>query len=54
MISFLLVTIVMALAQDDDIPSLNPTYKALIGSAVFPSRETASSEHNTSPSIQRS
>ncbi len=44
-ISFMLLTIFMALAPDDDI--LNPTYKALIGSVVFPTRETAISEHNT-------
>lgn len=39
---FMLVTIVLALGEDDDDnPILNPTYKALIGSVVFPTRETA-------------
>lgn len=29
------------MAQDDDIPILDPTYKALIGSVVFLTSETA-------------
>ncbi len=36
----------LAVLQDGDVPLLNPAYKALIGSVVFPTRKTALHEHS--------
>ncbi len=43
------IYIFLALAQEDDLPILKPTNKILIGSAVFPTRETAVNVNNTRP-----
>lgn len=47
------VAVFLALAQKDDVPVLNPGYKALTGSVVFPTWETAASEHKTGSELPR-